>query len=122
MALIPIFCLLDGSNSTNWYDLYRKSSRNATTRGAVELEISCSGQPDSEQASWVLFHEVQKLPELALSLVPREAMTVDVKTDTAESPPPYSPSSSTYGEESFVAAAAAQAALLSDGACVCMPL
>lgn len=73
LVYIPILTLSSSDHSVSWHQLGRRSKRTSLCRGEVEIEIACSGQPDNEQLPWLLFREVQKLPDLSLSLAATKA-------------------------------------------------
>ena len=64
---IPVLSLKDGDCLRRWYPLGKKAPRNIVS-GEIEVELSCTGQPDSDQLSWQFFQEVQKLPEFTINL------------------------------------------------------
>lgn len=68
MALIPLLPLRDGSSFRNWYPLGKRSSK-SSVRGEVEIEISCSGDPDKNHYSWHFFRIVRSLPEFRFELL-----------------------------------------------------
>ena len=70
-VFIPVFSFYDGYNSKRWYPLCKRSAK-STVSGEIEIEISCSGQPDGDLLAWQFFYEVQKLPEFSMDLVALE--------------------------------------------------
>jgi hypothetical protein len=64
---IPVLPLKNGDCVRRWYPLGKKAPRNVVS-GEIEVELSCTGQPDSDQLSWQFFQEVQKLPEFSINL------------------------------------------------------
>jgi hypothetical protein len=68
VALIPLLPLRDGNSFRSWYPLNKRSSK-SSVRGEVEVEISCSGDPDRNHYSWHFFRCIRQLPELRSNLL-----------------------------------------------------
>lgn len=71
VVYIPVFSFYDGYNSKAWYPLGKRSFKSSVS-GEIEIEISCSGQPDADLFAWQFFYEVQRLPEFSINLVAQE--------------------------------------------------
>lgn len=70
---LPVLSFLDGDCNSRWHALSRRS-KSALACGEIQLEMSCSGQPDSEQFTWQLLHAVNCSSFFAMPLVSLEAL------------------------------------------------
>lgn len=69
LILIPLSPLRDGQSFVQWYPVGKRSPR-SSVRGEIEIEISCSGDPDPAHNAWHFFREVRQLPEFQLNYCP----------------------------------------------------
>ncbi len=76
-AVIPVLNCYDEENHDISLPLCKTSKgQRLKCGGFVEVQLSCSGCPDKQQLLWRFLKEVQKLPEMHTSLIPREMLYV----------------------------------------------